>query len=243
MLPHVDIIIVTFDNVRYLENCLNTIYTTPEDNYTVHVVNNGKPGSLNHFAKDNTFVHDTGSNLGWMGGINFVRNKVNGPFVLLLNDDTQVIHFDDFLGKLLAPFTKYSNIGATGPISNNVSGYQFYNSIVPPPKCHSNHALIGFCLMVKKEYLDRVGWLDATLPGGDDLDLSIKLQDIGLSLAVCRDVTVLHFYGATGKRVHGDYWDSLDHGDKINISLIKKHGLKRYLSFMSGESMVHARKQ
>ena len=239
---HTDIIIVTFNNIGFLTKCLRSIDTCHLGiPYTIHIVNNGVLGSLDSFKDKNTRVYDTGSNLGWIGGINFMQGKVLGPYILFLNDDTQFIHFDkQWLKRLIIPFIKYDNIGATGPVSNNVSGYQQINSVNPVPKMNVSPLLIGFCLLSTKENLDKIGWLDGSLRGGDDLDLSIKLQDIGKSLVTCRNVTVLHHYAATGKRVHGQYWDSVDHGEHIEIDLIKKHGLKRFLKFQSGESMVHA---
>ena len=239
MFEHTDIIIVSWNNKTLLNNCISSLLNYTGSPYTIHVVNNGTPNSLDHLVKPNIYVYDTGSNLGWMGGINYVRERVQGPYVLLLNDDTQFIHWDrGWLKRLLLSFSRYSNVGAVGPVSNNVSGIQQINYQAFMPKAHTAPLLIGFCLLTTKENLDSVGWLDTSLCGGDDLDLCIKLQDKGKALIVRRDVTVLHAYAATGKRIHGDYWDSKDHSEAINIDIIKKHGLKRYLAFIYGSSMV-----
>ena len=39
--------------------------------------------------------------------------------------------------------------------------------------------LIGFFVLLERAALDAVGGVDATLPGGDDLDLSIRLRQAG----------------------------------------------------------------
>lgn len=236
---HTDIIVVSWNNKDLLTNCLYSILNYSGSPYTVHIVNNGEPNSLDHLVRTNVRVYDTGSNLGWMGGINYVKDKVEGPFVMLLNDDTQFIHWDrGWLKRLLVSFFRYENVGAVGPVSNNVSGTQYINYQTNMPKTHTAPVLIGFCLLTTKENLDKVGWLDASLRGGDDLDLCIKLQDLGKTLIVRRDVTVLHHYAATGKRVHGDYWDSVEHTENIHMDLVRKHGLKRFINFQQGMSMV-----
>ena len=235
---HTDIIVVTYNNYGLLRHCLYSLILYNGSPYDLHIVNNGTPHTLDNLVKasGNIHVYDTGSNLGWMGGINFVKDKVKGPFVLLLNDDTQFIHHDwGWLRRLLLPFFSYKNVGAVGPTSNNVGGIQGINVAEFMPRCHNTAWLSGFCLLTKKEYLDKVNWLDESLPGGDDIDLSIKLQDLGLALIVCRDVTVLHHYAATGYKVHGAYWDSIDHTEKINIALIQRHGLKRWLKIIRQE--------
>jgi GT2 family glycosyltransferase len=54
----------------------------------------------------------------------------------------------------------------------------------------------GFCLLVKREVLDKIGpalneWTDLSLFDSDIL--SAKAQQAGFSLAVCRDLFVHHF--------------------------------------------------
>jgi len=235
---HTDVIVVTYNNEPLLRRCLYSLAAFTGSPFSLHIVNNGDRklaettmGKVSHLCH----VYDTGKNLGWIGGINYVKDKVKGPFVLMLNDDTQVIDHDfGWLRKLQLPFFLYTNVGATGPISNAAMGLQFINCAEFLPRRHTANVLSGFCMLTKKEHLDKLGWLDESLPGGDDVDYSIRLQDAGLATIVCRDTTVLHTYGATGKRLFGEYWNSTDYTDKINIALIRKHGLKRILENMHG---------
>src|SRR4029077_8272319 len=53
----------------------------------------------------------------------------------------------------------------------------------------------GFCLLVKREVLKRIGPLESTLGLGlfDTDVLSLKARAAGYKLAVCRDLFVHHF--------------------------------------------------
>ena len=53
--------------------------------------------------------------------------------------------------------------------------------------------LIGFCLMLRREIIDRIGMLDENLfLGSDDLEYSLRLRANGYSLLVATDTFVYH---------------------------------------------------
>jgi SAM-dependent methyltransferase len=98
--------------------------------------------------------------------------------------------------------------------------------------------LIGFCLVLDSEKFREVGLLDETLPGGDDLDLSIRLRKAGYKL-VCDKTAYLHHIGSqTGNRVHSGYWNSDLQTDRSNNALIRKHGLKAWYELVSGDPLA-----
>ena len=89
--------------------------------------------------------------------------------------------------------------------------------------------LIGFCLLVRRSALDEVGGIDSTLPGGDDIDLSIRLRQAGYTLVCDRHSFVYHYGYRTGERVHGDRtvpggWNSPQMIQATANALIAKHG-------------------
>ena len=229
---HVDVIIPTCDSDVLLKQCLASILTCTGVPMTVHIVNNGKAivNPLQGPFTGMSHLYNVERNLGWIGGINYCKDKVKGPYVLFLNDDARILEYDGgWLRRLMLPFHLYDNVGAVGPTSNAVAGTQYINSAQFLPQRHTTNFLSGFCLLTRKDVLDEVGWLDESLSGGDDVDLSMRLLQLGRILVVARDVFVIHQYGQTGKRLYGSYWDSADHYDNIQHDLIAKHGLKAYL--------------
>lgn len=233
--PLVSVVIPTWNNEKVFSDCLRSLLSFTDSNIEVHVVVNGEPYDIQVNGDIKVNFYNVGKNLGWMGGINYCKDKVNGDFVLLLNDDTQVLDYDnDWLNRMLECFELYrynqTNPGAVVPISNAIMGLQNINeSINMSSRVHTLPAISGCCALLPKRVLDEVGWLDETLRGGDDVDLSIRLMDAKYSMLCRRDVFIIHRYAVTGKRVSGDYWDSKDHVEDMRIDLIRKHGLKKVL--------------
>lgn len=199
------------------------------------VVNNGETNVWPYLPPNDPriIVLNSDKNLGWMGGINggvkwALENKP-AKYFCFINDDVQIVDHDyGWITKMLLAFQK-PGIGAVGPVSNMVMGYQHNKYIGYPPYMESAR-LSGLCLLTTREIIEKVGLLDESLPGGDDLDMSIRIRDAGYKLCICRRTFILHHYAQTGKRVHGDYWDSRKHSEDIAGALIHKHGFKKYFA-------------
>ncbi len=125
-------------------------------------------------------------------GIKHVRG--DSDFVLLLNNDV-LIENPKWLINLINSFDDDidDDIGAIAPISNFVMGIAniAYNNL---PSIHYAKFLIGFCMLIKKDVLDKVGLLDERfgIGGNDDLDLSIRIREAGYKLKINRNVFVRH---------------------------------------------------
>ncbi len=226
----VDIVVVTYDNKDLLNACIGSIQRNTCEPHRIIVVNNGGPDFT--IAAPNSVVLKAHKNLGWMGGVNLGVKwaKENNPakFILWMNDDTQILDHDyGWLTKMVKCFELSDRVGAVGPTSNAVMGYQSIAHQGLPPAIEATR-LSGLCFLTKQSIHDEIGYLDETLPGGDDLDYSIRMRKAGYKLAICRRSFILHHYASTGKRVHGEYWDSREHTEKINAALIAKHGFKPF---------------
>jgi hypothetical protein len=119
-------------------------------------------------------------------------------------------------------------IAAAGPSSNMVAGPQSTTQQLPAPR-YSARYLIGFCLLIRRAALDEVGGIDTGLPGGDDIDLSIRLRQAGYTLVCDRHAFVYHCGFRTGERVHGGPqvpggWNSQQVINATTAALIAKHG-------------------
>src|SRR5579872_4142035 len=98
------IIIPTFNNQDVFLQCLRSLLSFTNSDIEIWVVLNGQEYDIQTEFPEVYFVKAP-SNLGWMGGINYVKDRVNGEYVLFLNDDTQILDYDDqWLEKLKRPF-------------------------------------------------------------------------------------------------------------------------------------------
>lgn len=241
-MAQVGIIIPTWNNNEYLVPCLQSILRPleTEDLFHVYVVNNGEPQNMEGLEHPKVTILQQKENLGWEGGLKAGLEASKEPFVIFMNDDTFVpltsIHW---VNRMLDLFS-HPEVGAVGPSSNCVMGAQkIFNCGVPD---HFDivpvNFLIGFCMMVRREALDKVGGVDDMLPGGDDLDLSIRLRKAGYAMAINRNVFVYHHGFKTGERVKGGPqvdggWNSVQMTERTNWALIKKHGLRAWLYCMN----------
>ena len=115
------------------------------------------------------------SNTGWMGAINAGLAKVTTPLVCFCNDDVLWPGSDlEFWDKLTSHFDD-PKTGAVGPSSNYVMGWQNVFTLKVPDLMFST-LLIGFCVVMRTQMIKDIGGLDETLPGGDDLDWSIRIR-------------------------------------------------------------------
>lgn len=233
----VAILIPTFNAPQMLLDCVSSIirYTQPEDLFHIYVVNNGDAEHMTPY-KDSPYVTvlQQDKNVGWEGGLKAGLAASKEPYVLFMNDDTLVpSHQRLWLTMLLNHFAD-SDCAAVGPTSNVVMGKQQMQIQIQEDQIRTKF-LIGFCMLVRRADLDQAGGIDATLPGGDDLDLSIRLRKLGKYLLVDRNVFIYHHGFKTGERVHGPDWNSLAMLERTNFALINKHGLPAFLDLWAEE--------
>lgn len=253
----VAIIIPTYNQPQHLAITLSSVMQWTKSIFKIYVVDNSETGYAQDIAAQihpDIVVIRAKSNLGWMGGINHGIRNSQSTFVLMLNDDIKILDFDHtWLNTLMETFNRVPGLGAVGPSSNMVMGYQ---NFMTHSRTMMNYkhgineaqgirnvqhflsrdswttmlttALSGFCLLVKRSIIDEIGLLDEELPGGDDLDISIRMRKAGYKLAVRKNCFVYHFGSKTGVSVYREHWNSPAYSDAVNIALIKKHGFKSW---------------
>lgn len=232
MKPLLDILIPTFNNEAQLVQCLNSIRMSLSgpsvDLVNIIVINNGHPGLGDRMKPGYqvTFI-EAGGNARWEGGLKIGLAHSKAPFVVFCNDDIRMIEGQhSWFWQIMSTFNDPS-VGAVGPSSNFVMGVQNIWHDSPMPKLEVPY-LIGFFMVLRKSALEGAGGIDENLPGGDDIDLSIRLKDEGYRLICRRDVFVYHHGAQTGNRVHEGYWNSPVMQERTNLALVSKHGMLKF---------------
>lgn len=203
----IDIIMPCYHNMDITKDAVESIIKLTEDvNYRIIAVIDGYDKELIKYFKTKsikTIYHK--ESLGYIKstnhGLKYVRKDTD--FVLLLNNDI-LIEDPKWLINLVNTFD--DKTGAVAPISNFVMGLQnlAYNNF---PIEHYSKFLIGFCCLIKKEVLDKIGNLDERfgIGGNDDLDLSIRIRKTGYKLKVNRGVFIYHLGFQSLGKVFKDY--------------------------------------
>lgn len=174
--PKTSIIIGTYNHCEdLLKPCCEALveYTNLEDKEII-IVSNG--------SKDNTkeYVESLGKpfKLLWFNdplGYSKANNEgikvAIGDYIILLNNDAFLLpqEKDTWINMLLEPF-RDEKVGITSPIKgHNVASNELF--------------MMFFCVMIKKEIIEKIGLLDESFKSGcEDVDFSIRVKNSGYDI-------------------------------------------------------------
>jgi O-methyltransferase/8-demethyl-8-(2,3-dimethoxy-alpha-L-rhamnosyl)tetracenomycin-C 4'-O-methyltransferase len=210
--PAVTIVIPVWNAAQTTSNCLSVLRRTLGPDDQVVVVDNGSrdatPQVLARHDWIEVVTHE--ENQGFAGGCNAGARRARNPIVIFLNNDT--VPAPGWIEGLVAPFAD-PEVGATGPVSNMASGYQYLGDAAYQPKTvdeivrYSDEVrrqaagrrrevdlLIGFCVAVRTSVFTEIGGFDESfgIGGCEDNDLSNRLRFAGWRLVVVQDTFVHH---------------------------------------------------
>ena len=112
--PFISVIIVNYNGLRFLENCLASLkkQTYPANRFEVIVVDNGSADDSIAFIRNNSpevKIIEARKNLGFAAGNNLGFKHAKGDFFALLNNDTEVP--ENWLSALADSMLKSKSIG------------------------------------------------------------------------------------------------------------------------------------
>ena len=213
------IILLTYNQLDCTKLCIESIRKfTPKGQYEIIVVdNNSTDGTIEYLkSQEDLIVIYNNYNAGFPKGCNQGIKIAKGDSILLLNNDTIVT--PNWLNNLDKVLYSSDDIGVVGPISNSCSNGQAINVIYQnidemidfanllnmqdsTDKCDLKQYLVGYCYLVKKSVIDKVGLLDERFTPGnfEDNDLSLRILLEGYKLLLCKNVFIHHF-GSTSFR-------------------------------------------
>jgi GT2 family glycosyltransferase/tetratricopeptide (TPR) repeat protein/2-polyprenyl-3-methyl-5-hydroxy-6-metoxy-1,4-benzoquinol methylase len=220
------IIILTHNQLPYTRQCIDSIRLLTDEPYELIFVDNGSTDGTERYlrslqASDPTVkVIANAENRGFPAGANQGIAAASGRQVLLLNNDTLVT--TGWLARMLRALYTAPDVGLVGPCSDNVSGEQQVPTNFDGlegldgfawdwAKAHDRMVeetdrLVGFCLLVRRELIERIGVLDERFGLGcfEDDDYCRRALRAGFKAVIARDVFIHHVGGATfqGSGIH-----------------------------------------
>jgi GT2 family glycosyltransferase/glycosyltransferase involved in cell wall biosynthesis/tetratricopeptide (TPR) repeat protein len=214
------IVVLVRDQLELTRACLASIEACTPEPHELILVDNGSERETAAFLEEYVTMHAdvrlvvNNGNRGFAGGNNQGLALARGDALLLLNNDTVVT--DGWLGRLRRPLDERPEVGIVGPVSNRVSGPQLveapgYDSVEELPAFAAawaeEHAgewqplerIVGFCMLVRRAVVDRIGGLDERFGSGnlEDDDFSLRAALEGFGSGVARDSFVHHVGNAT----------------------------------------------
>ena len=221
--PLISIIIPTKDKAEVLDTCLSSIYRkTSYKNYEIIVIDNNSQEEktfslLKSYQKEyknfKYFTYQCPFNYSYLN--NEAVKKAKGEYVLLLNNDTEVISenwLHDMVGyamqnhvgcvgaKLLYPNRTVQHAGVVigvggiamhANVSTGDEQYGYFGRLI---SVYDWSCVTAACLMVKKSKYLEVDGLDENLKVAyNDVDFNLKLLSKGYSHVVLPNVKLFHY--------------------------------------------------
>jgi len=223
--PFTSLIILTRNNLEYTRLCLESIRKYTPEPHEIIVGDNGSTDGTVEYLENQSDVKliKNGYNLGFALGNNRGLREARGDYIVFLNND--VVVTEGWLTRLLACAKEDGRVGAVGPRSNYVAGPQLVPGVPYGEdlkamqefarKWSLEHAgqwetvprVIGFCMLVKRGVIERIGGFDPIFGTGnfEDDDFCLRLQLAGFTIKIAHDVFVHHFGSKTFQSESIDY--------------------------------------
>lgn len=216
------IIIPTFNQLKYLKNCIESIWKYTRQPYELIIIDNGSKDGTGAYLRSLTGrvrYKIFPENLGFAGGVNQGLMMARGTTIVILNNDTLLT--TNWLSNLLMCVNSAPSIGLVGPVTNYLSNDQKiavnykttremqrfalkYNQ-TNPERWRRSKTIMGFCFMLKRDVLMKVGYMDEGYVIGtcEDVDYYLRIRLMGLELVIAED-TFIHHYGSVTMRSFKD---------------------------------------
>ena len=238
--PKVSVIIPTRDNVSLLRNCIESIERlTTYRNYELLIVDNDsqQPATLEYLGSLLHRVVPFREDFNYSRINNFGVSHAKGEYILLLNDDMEVIS-GEWMGamlehaqrpevgavgaKLLYPDGRIQHAGIILGVGNPwgpgvaMHSHQFYRSDAPGhagilTTTANYSAVTAACMMFRRSLFDELGGLDEeNLPiQFNDVDLCLRMRERGYSIVYTPYAELCHHESVSRGHWRGDFKENL----------------------------------
>lgn len=191
-----DIIIPVWNELEATEKCIALVREHTGYPYRLILIDNGSSDPARKYLESlkisvpGTVLLRNEDNLGFVKAVNQGMRASKGPYVCLLNNDAFVTK--GWLESMIRTVEEGpNNIGMANPDSNIFGGSARGGS----PKGYTElDSCRGFCMLIKKEVIDRVGLFDEIYGMGyfEEKDFSMRARQAGYIPVLARSAFVHH---------------------------------------------------
>lgn len=207
-----DLVLLTWNNLKILKQCVDSILRFTHTPSCLIIVDNGSTeegmkeylSSLNGNGIVKIQIITNSTNEGYAKGMNKGMKSSSSPYVCLLNNDILVT--DGWLEEMIKVADSNPEVGIVNPSSNNF-GLRFGKDTTleefattfksQTGKFVRMSGCVGFCMLIKRQVIEKVGYLDENygLAYFEDTDFSRRAQDAGFKCVMAKGCYVYHLEG------------------------------------------------
>lgn len=237
----VSIVIVNWNRVGYLKDCLKSLSKISYKNTEIIVVDNASTDGSVEFVKKNypkiKLVRNK-SNLGFAGGNNAALSKITGDYVLFLNNDTTVDkHFLEPLVKVLdedknlgvvqskiltmEDHKKLDAVGGYFTLTGFLYHYGYYQRDSKKYSHQLNmYSIKGASMMTRMSLVKKIGLFDHDFFAYfEETDFCHRVWLSGFSVKYIPDSIIYHKIGGTSNSMNNAFIQFHSFKNRINTYL------------------------
>ena len=263
-----DILIPIWNQLEYTKECLVSVFRFTPTPFRLILIDNASDTRtaqyLDSVKEKNTeriVLIRNSENLGWVKAVNQGIFYSDSSYVCVMNNDTVV--YPGWLSEMVGVAEKYESIGVVNPL------WELPKRCRTTPKDYFNRMITrqrgkfietdwarGFCFLIKREVINRIGGLDETFSPGyyDDWDYSVRAIKAGFRCVRAKGAFVWHYRNVTSLEVlGGSRFNSLFHdkeklfykrwGRPLRILLIVDSSLNESLPLLKNFGLFLLRDQ
>ena len=203
-----DIIIPVWNQVDFTKKCVASIFKNTDCTFHLIIIDNASSqptrdylAQLARDRKEIVALIRNDKNLGFVKAVNQGIRRSSAPYVCFLNNDTEVTK--SWLLEMIKVIEKRNDIGIVNANSNTLGcKTKFGQSVDVLAKNLKSYSgeystlawATGFCMLVKREVIEKIGLFDEIYGMGnfEDADFSKRAQKAGYSSVCARAAYVYH---------------------------------------------------
>ncbi|HQR43258.1 MAG TPA: glycosyltransferase, partial [Gemmatales bacterium] len=221
----------------HTQRCLESLRQHTPQPFELILIDNASPDETAAWLKQqaDVTVISNPTNRGFPTAVNQGLRMAQGTQLVILNNDTVVVA--GWLDRLLDALCSSEKVGIVGPCTNRISGEQqipvTYDQTTLEgldtfatswSEAHSHRyeptdRLVGFCMLLKREVLTKVGYLDEQFGLGnfEDDDYCRRAEKAGYQLLIARDAFIHHVGHATFQGAGVDFQALLERNQALYL--------------------------
>jgi len=251
-----DIIIPVWNQLKATKICLKSLFENTNFPYRLIIIDNGSEKKTKEFLEDfvkqnreqKIELYRNEENEGFVKAVNRGMKAGNAEYICILNNDTIVTN--GWLSEMVSIGESSPKIGIINPSSNNLGQKPGKNvtieaflqtMIANKGKYADLGTALGFCMLIKKEVVKRIGLLDEIYSPGnfEDTDFSLRAREAGYTAVRSMAAYVYHKENTSFNILKG-YKRGFERNKKIFES---RWGIQKRILFIKSDNLDKACKE